>query len=87
MTADEIEKKLVDYITREYNVDPDDKDFGPEVHLFNYGYIDSFRARELVEFIEGTFSIHITNQELMTQSLNTIREMTAFISRKTGGAA
>lgn len=79
---EEIVKQLEEHIRTRYEIDPDDEDFGTDVHLFDYGFIDSIGATALIAHIEKTYSIEVTNQDLMLYPLNTIEEIAAFISRK-----
>lgn len=79
---DYIKKTLEDYIRKTFKVDDDDDDFTDDVHLFDYGYIDSFGATALIVFIEDTYKIEVTNKDIMTYSMNTINEIAEFVSRK-----
>lgn len=79
---EEIVQQLEAHIRTRYEIEPDDDDFGVDVHLFDYGFIDSIGATALIAHIEKTYSIEVTNQDLMLYPLNTINEIAAFISRK-----
>ncbi|MNV95414.1 D-alanine--poly(phosphoribitol) ligase subunit 2 [compost metagenome] len=72
------------HILTRYEIDQDDEDFSTDVHLFDYGFIDSIGATALIAHIEKTYSIEVTNQDLMLYPLNTINEIATFISRKLG---
>jgi methoxymalonate biosynthesis acyl carrier protein len=71
-------------IRERFKVSADDKDFTRDVHLFDYGYLDSFSAAELISAVEGAFGIHFTDAELIKYPLNTINEISAFVIRKAG---
>jgi len=76
---------LRNYIKEHFNVPENDPDFNDDVHLFNYGYIDSFGAVELINFVENEFSINISESDLVMYPLNTIHEISDFaIKRKKG---
>lgn len=81
---EEIMLELERHIRERYEIDEDDDDFGTDVHLFDYGYVDSLGATALIAHIEKTYGIQVTNQDLMLYPLNTIREIAEFIARKTG---
>ncbi|MDF2667831.1 MAG: hypothetical protein K0R67_137 [Paenibacillus sp.] len=81
---DTIMHELEQHIRTRYEVEEDDRDYTPDVHLFDYGYIDSIGATALIAHIEKTYSLQVTNQDLMLYSLNTIREIAEFIVKKTG---
>jgi len=77
-----IMEELEKHIRERYGIDDDDDDFTPDVHLFDYGYIDSIGATALIAHIEKTYGIQVTNQDLMLYPLNTVREISEFIHRK-----
>ncbi|MFD0680846.1 MULTISPECIES: acyl carrier protein [unclassified Paenibacillus] len=70
------------HIRTRYEIEADDDDFTVDVHLFDYGYIDSIGATALIAHIEKTYSIQVTNQDLMLYSMNTVREIADFIHKK-----
>jgi len=84
MTMEEIIKQLEEHIRTRYEIEEDDDDFGVDVHLFDYGFIDSMGATALIAHIEQTYGIQVTNQDLMLYPMNTVREIAQFISTKTG---
>ncbi|KNF08359.1 acyl carrier protein [Gottschalkia purinilytica] len=77
----EIVEKLTDYIVEEFEIEEDD-DFDGDVHLFDYGYVDSFGAVEIMSFIEKTFGVEITNKDLIMYPMNTINEIAEVIEMK-----
>ncbi|RKN78909.1 acyl carrier protein [Paenibacillus ginsengarvi] len=81
---DEIIQELERHIRERYEIADDDDDFGTDVHLFDYGFIDSIGATALIAHIEKTYGIQVTNQDLMLYPLNTITEIATFIAGKTG---
>ncbi|MFD7524794.1 acyl carrier protein [Paenibacillus chitinolyticus] len=81
---EEIIKQLEEHIRTRYEIEEDDDDFGVDVHLFDYGFIDSMGATALIAHIEQTYGIQVTNQDLMLYPMNTVREIAQFISTKTG---
>ena len=81
---EQILQELEKHIRERYEIEDDDDDFGLDVHLFDYGFIDSLGATALIAHIEKTYGIQVTNQDLMLYPLNTIREIASFIAAKTG---
>src|SRR5437763_244894 len=47
MDIDDIKQNLRGYIVQRFTVPADDVEFTDDVHLFDYGYVDSFGAVEL----------------------------------------
>ncbi|WP_248929476.1 acyl carrier protein [Paenibacillus hamazuiensis] len=76
--------ELERHIRDRYEIEEDDDDFTVDVHLFDYGYIDSIGATALIAHIEKTYGIQVTNQDLMLYPLNTVREIADFIEKKKG---
>lgn len=85
MEIEMIRKTLIDHIKQVFEIEADDEDFTPNVHLFDYGYIDSFGATELISFIENEFGIEVTQKDLMLHTLNTVNEIAKLIRMKKGG--
>jgi D-alanine--poly(phosphoribitol) ligase subunit 2 len=85
MQITEIMPDLRSYIREHFKVTETDADFTDDVHLFDYGYVDSFGAVDLTTFVEERFSIQISEADMVVYPLNTIREIAIFISRRKSG--
>jgi D-alanine--poly(phosphoribitol) ligase subunit 2 len=85
MELEEIAKTLRDYIVERYAVAAGDTDFTDDVHLFDYGYVDSFGAVDLVSFVQETFRITISQGDLIAYAMNTINEIATFTSLRQRG--
>jgi D-alanine--poly(phosphoribitol) ligase subunit 2 len=77
--------QLRTFIRERFQVPDSDPDFSDDVHLFNYGYVDSFGAVELNTFVETTFTVTVTPDDLIVFPLNTINEIGAFVVRRRAG--
>lgn len=75
-------QELEQHIRNRYEIDEDDDEFTVDVHLFDYGYIDSIGATALIAHIEKSYGIQVTNQDLMLHPLNTVKEIADFIGVK-----
>jgi len=73
------------FIRKRFKVPDDDPDFNDNVHLFQYGYLDSFGAVELTAFVEKRLSIEITAADMVAHPLNTINEIGTFALRRSKG--
>jgi methoxymalonate biosynthesis acyl carrier protein len=78
----ELLDELETHIRARYDIDADDEDFSTDVHLFDYGFIDSMGATALIAHIEQTYGILVTPQDLMLHPMNTVREIATFIHSK-----
>jgi len=80
-----IASRIEDFIREKFKVNPADSEFDANVHLFDYGYVDSFGAVELSEFVESSFAITISNSDLVLYPMNTIRQIADFVVRRQHG--
>ena len=85
MELEEMTKTLRKHIFERYAIPADDADFTDDVHLFDYGYIDSLGAVELVNFVQETFGVQINQSDLMAYPMNTINEIATFASLRKRG--
>jgi D-alanine--poly(phosphoribitol) ligase subunit 2 len=54
--AAQVVDELRQFIRTEFDVPADDREFSDDVHLFDYGYVDSFGAVKRTSFVEENFS-------------------------------
>ncbi len=54
-----------------------------ETDFFEKGIIDSTGVIELVSFLEETFDISITDEELIPENLSSLKNIDAFLQQKT----
>ena len=85
MEIEEIAKTLRAYIVERYAIPAGDADFTDDVHLFDYGYVDSFGAVDLISFVQQTFGITISQGDLIAYAMNTINEIATFTSLRQRG--
>jgi Phosphopantetheine attachment site. len=50
--------------------------------LFKEGFLDSFGYIELVKFLEKSFGIRFTDEELVSNRLNTLKNITEMVQGK-----
>ena len=85
MEVKEITSTLRAYIIERYAIAAGDADFTDDVHLFDYGYVDSFGAVDLVSFVQQTFGITVSQSDMIAYSMNTINEIAMFTSLRKKG--
>jgi len=83
--ATQIASRIRDYIRQRFKVPEKDPDFTDDVHLFEYGYVDSFGAVELTHFVETEFSIQVTESDMIVHPLNTIDQIAQFVADRRSG--
>jgi acyl carrier protein len=77
-----IEETIIAYIRRELLNDDPGVTLNPETKLIEEGMIDSVSLMELVLFLEATFNVSITEEELVAENFQTIRAISQFIAQK-----
>ena len=77
----DIKRELAEFI-REHFAIGNDSEFTDDVNLFDYGFVDSLGAIEIIDFIEDQWKIEITQRDLTLYPMNSIEEMTEVIEGK-----
>lgn len=77
----DIQKELYEFIKNNFEIE-DEEDFTFDVNLFDYGYVDSLGAVEIIAHIEEHWNIEISQRDLTLYPMNTINEIAAVIARK-----
>ena len=85
MEMETIKSELRNYIREKYRVPADDPDFSDSVHLYDYGYVDSFGSVQLKAFVESTFAVQFSPKDLTTVPLNTVEQMASFVVKRKNG--
>lgn len=85
MEIDQISQELRTFVRKRFQVPETDHEFTDDVHLFDYGYIDSFGAVELIAFVETAFGIKVRQSDLVAYPLNTVREIATFVLQRQRG--
>ncbi len=85
MEIEAIKTGLRDYIVTQFSIPAGDVDFNDEVHLFDYGYIDSFGAVHLLNFVQTKFGINVGQADLIAYPMNSIGEIATFVSLRQQG--
>lgn len=77
----DINTKLFAFIRENFDIG-DDPDYTMDVNLFDYGYLDSLGATELIMHIEEEFNVEITPGDIMKYSMNTVNEIAEVVKQK-----
>jgi acyl carrier protein len=57
-----------------------------EASLVESGVIDSLGVLEVVEFVESRFGVRVSEDELLPENLDSVANVTGYVSRKLGRA-
>ena len=79
----ELKSKVRDYIVQNMLLGADEG-LGDDVSLIENGILDSTAAMELVAFLQATFGIEISDDEIVPENLNSVDNICNFVARKTG---
>ena len=77
-------ERLTAFIREIAAVAADDRDFGPEVDLFDYGYLDSFGVVQLIEMVQREFGPDLTQTDFYGENIRSIRAIAAHVAAKAG---
>jgi len=78
----DMEKVIIDFIKENFIMGRSDVVLDPEQSLIESGIMDSTGVLELVEFLEATYGIHIEDEELVPENLETVLNIVGFLKRK-----
>jgi acyl carrier protein len=82
MELDDVRQELRNFIRVRFGIPDDDPEFNDDVHLFDYGYVDSFGAVELNSFVDKEFAVKVSSSDLIAFPLNTVREIATFVVKR-----
>lgn len=83
MELDEIKVKIKEYILENFLYSASNDKLADNDSFLEQGIIDSTGILELVAFIEETFSIKLSDEELVPKNLDSINNIGNFILGKT----
>jgi len=83
LTEEQIKKTITDFILSAISI----ADLNDDDHLFESGIVNSLFAVQLMTFLEKTFTIEVTMDDLDIKNFKSINASTAFVVRKNGNGA
>jgi len=82
MSYSDIGSEILEFIRTEAEVPDDDPDFGPDVDLFDLGYVDSFMIVRLIAMVQDRFGVDLGNEDFYADALRTAAGIAAFVQRR-----
>ncbi len=82
MNTDEIAAELRGFIRTRFGVPNEDPDFSDSVNLFDFGYVDSLGAAELMTFVAKRFEVRFDDADWVQRGLSTIDQIAAFVAER-----
>lgn len=83
MDATDAEKTISDFMTRTFLIDFG-KQAGPDTDLFDAGLVDSYGFIEMVGFIEQTFGIALSDDDLASPDVASLRGIAGLVASRVG---
>jgi len=81
MELREIIDTLYTYVQEKYDL-ADDPDYTTDVNLFDYGYLDSLGATEVIVWLEEHYGIEITQKDIILYPMDTTEEIAEVVYGK-----
>lgn len=81
MTLEAIKENLFNYILERYDLEGD-PDYTTDVNLFDYGFLDSVGATEVILWLEETYNIEISQKDIILYPMDTIDEIADVVFKK-----
>ena len=81
MNLQEITDTLYQFVKEKFNIG-EDPDYTAQVNLFDYGFIDSLEATEILAYVEERFQVEITQRDIVLSPMNSVAEIAAVVAGK-----
>jgi acyl carrier protein len=78
----DIESQVRKFILENFMYSDDESRLPRDLSLVDNGIVDSTGVLELVEYIEGAFSIQVEDTALVPENFDSVAKLTAYIQRK-----
>lgn len=82
--ADETLSFLLTFVREAQEIGDDDPDFGPDVDVFDYGYLDSFGIVNLIEAVRARTGVDLGDLDFYGADVRTLRKLGAHIDTARG---
>jgi acyl carrier protein len=81
-----IKEEIRNFILENFLFDQNDGELRNDASFLDEGIIDSTGILELVSFLEETYGIHVQDDELIPENLDSVNNVFSFIERKLRGS-
>lgn len=78
--SDEIRQKIYDHVVTTY-LSGDARTFTNDTDLLNSRVLDSFSSMQLVRFLQTTFGVQISLEDMTPANLQSVNSLTALVQR------
>ena len=84
MSIDPVSEQLRDFVVRKFPL-ARSRNIGNDTALLEGGIVDSLGVLGLVSFIEETFRVPVSDDDLLPEHFQSIESLTAFVRKKRDG--
>jgi acyl carrier protein len=84
--SDTISREIREFVVTNFLFGQDATPLAEEQSFLEHGIIDSTGVLELVAFLEQRYGISVGDRELIPENLDSVRNASAFVSRKLAAA-
>jgi acyl carrier protein len=81
---DELKQVILEYVTREYLEEGDDREIRADTPLISGGIVDSFSMVSLKRFLERHYAIRIPDAEATPAAFDTVDAIATLVERHRG---
>jgi acyl carrier protein len=78
----EILEQVRDYVVETFLLGADESELGNEDSFLETGLIDSTGVLELIGFLEERFGVHVADEEMIPENLDSIARVARFVHGK-----
>jgi len=79
-----VKVKIRNFIIENFLFEQNHDELRNDASFLDEGIIDSTGMLELVSFIEETYGIHVEDEELVPENLDSVNNVVSFIEKKNG---
>ncbi len=79
----EVKAKLRSFVSSNFLLGKSASELGDDDSFLESGIVDSTGILEFVGFLQETWGIEVADEELLPENFDTVRNLTAFVLRKT----
>ena len=80
----DIPSTIRQFIREKFVFSSEDTSFDDQASFMETGLVDSTGVLEIIQFIEETFGITVSDDELIPENLDSLQNLASFVSRKLG---
>jgi len=81
-----IQDHLKNYIESQFLFEPDQQALEPDADLLNQGIIDSMGVLQLITYMEETFGIQVSDEEITPENFRSLNTLMSLVQQRNRGS-